>query len=68
MESKAHRISRDGNENFSNAGVAQLVEQLICNQPVTGSTPVASSITIKRNGKQLNSTEVTLAAVLVAAV
>jgi len=26
------------------AGVAQLVEQLICNQPVAGSTPVASSI------------------------
>ena len=26
------------------AGVAQLVEQLICNQQVTGSSPVASSI------------------------
>ncbi len=26
------------------AGVAQLVEQLICNQQVAGSTPVASSI------------------------
>ena len=25
------------------AGVAQLVEQLICNQPVGGSTPFASS-------------------------
>ena len=25
------------------AGVAQLVEQLICNQPVGGSTPLASS-------------------------
>jgi hypothetical protein len=27
-----------------NAGVAQLVEQLTCNQPVGGSTPLASSI------------------------
>jgi hypothetical protein len=27
----------------NNAGVAQLVEQLICNQQVTGSSPVASS-------------------------
>ena len=27
---------------FSSAGVAQLVEQLICNQPVAGSSPVAS--------------------------
>ena len=26
------------------AGVAQLVEQLTCNQPVGGSTPLASSI------------------------
>jgi hypothetical protein len=26
------------------AGVAQLVEQLICNQPVAGSSPIASSI------------------------
>ena len=29
------------------AGVAQLVEQLICNQPVAGSSPIASSINIK---------------------
>lgn len=28
------------------AGVAQLVEQLICNQPVGGSNPLASSIPI----------------------
>ena len=28
----------------TDAGVAQLVEQLICNQQVAGSTPVASSI------------------------
>jgi hypothetical protein len=28
----------------NNAGVAQLVEQLICNQQVTGSNPVAGSI------------------------
>ena len=27
------------------AGVAQLVEQLICNQPVAGSSPVTSSTT-----------------------
>jgi hypothetical protein len=26
------------------AGVAQLVEQLICNQPVAGSSPITSSI------------------------
>ena len=26
------------------AGVAQLVEQLICNQPVSGSSPFTSSI------------------------
>jgi hypothetical protein len=29
------------------AGVAQLVEQLICNQPVAGSSPIASSIKSK---------------------
>ncbi len=29
---------------FRDAGVAQLVEQLTCNQPVGGSTPLASSI------------------------
>jgi hypothetical protein len=29
---------------FSLAGVAQLVEQLTCNQQVVGSTPIASSI------------------------
>ena len=28
---------------FACAGVAQLVEQLICNQPVAGSSPIASS-------------------------
>ncbi len=27
-----------------NAGVAQLVEQLTCNQQVVGSSPIASSI------------------------
>ena len=31
----------------TNAGVAQLVEQLICNQQVAGSNPVASSINSK---------------------
>ena len=30
-----------------NAGVAQLVHQLICNQPVGGSTPLASSKFLK---------------------
>ena len=29
---------------FVIAGVAQSVEQLICNQPVAGSSPIASSI------------------------
>jgi hypothetical protein len=29
---------------LKNAGVAQLVEQLICNQPVGGSSPFTSSI------------------------
>ena len=29
------------------AGVAQLVEQLICNQPVAGSSPITSSNKIK---------------------
>ncbi len=28
------------------ADVAQLVEQLICNQPVVGSTPIISSISL----------------------
>jgi hypothetical protein len=31
----------------SNAGVAQLAEQLICNQQVAGSIPIASSNKIK---------------------
>ncbi len=30
-------------KNWDNAGIAQLVEQLICNQQVAGSSPVASS-------------------------
>ena len=29
--------------NFINAGIAQLVEQLTCNQQVAGSSPIASS-------------------------
>ena len=33
-----------------NAGVAQLVEQLICNQPVGGSNPLTSSIFFKGLG------------------
>jgi hypothetical protein len=31
------------------AGVAQLVEQLICNQQVIGSSPIASSSSSKRS-------------------
>ena len=30
---------------YKNAGVAQLVEQLICNQQVAGSSPIASFFT-----------------------
>ena len=33
----------------TNAGVAQPVEQLICNQQVVGSIPIASSILNKHN-------------------
>ncbi len=32
-----------GNNSFDSAGVAQQVEQLICNQQVAGSSPIASS-------------------------
>ena len=32
---------------FNTAGVAQLVEQLICNQQVAGSSPIASSTDAK---------------------
>ena len=32
------------------AGVAQLVEQLICNQPVAGSSPISSSNKIEGLG------------------
>jgi hypothetical protein len=35
---------------FNSAGVAQLVEQLICNQQVIGSSPIASS---SRNDRQV---------------
>ena len=31
-----------------NAGIAQLVEQLICNQQVIGSSPIAGSLLSKR--------------------
>jgi hypothetical protein len=33
-----------GRSLFVDAGLAQLVEQLICNQQVAGSSPIASSI------------------------
>ena len=49
-----HLVSAGNNNKFSmrdkdcnklkDAGVAQMVEQLICNQQVTGSIPVTSSI------------------------
>ena len=35
------------------AGVAQLVEQLICNQPVAGSSPISSSKEYKALGVNL---------------
>ena len=34
---------------FRNAGIAQLVEQLICNQQVVGSNPTAGSLVTKRS-------------------
>ena len=36
------------------AGLAQLVEHLICNQGVTGSSPVAGTIQIRADGAGLN--------------
>jgi hypothetical protein len=38
----------------SNAGLAQLVEHLICNQGVTGSSPVAGTIRLTRVAGQTN--------------
>jgi hypothetical protein len=35
------------------AGVAQLVEQLICNQQVAGSSPIASSWVVRSNAGQV---------------
>jgi hypothetical protein len=43
LSSAAGRLGRRG-DRVSNAGVAQLVEHLICNQRVGGSTPSASSM------------------------
>jgi hypothetical protein len=34
------------------AGVAQLVEQLICNQPVAGSNPVTSSFFLRKKASR----------------
>jgi hypothetical protein len=34
------------------AGIAQLVEQLICNQQVIGSSPIAGSLSQKDLGKE----------------
>ncbi len=39
-------------KNFVNAGVAQVVEQLICNQRVGGSSPFASSRDAGGNGHE----------------
>jgi hypothetical protein len=38
---------------FNLAGVAQSVEQLICNQQVAGSSPIASSIGKVRRGTRV---------------
>jgi hypothetical protein len=40
---------------FAFAGIAQLVEQLICNQQVTGSIPVASSTRSKGEERDMPS-------------
>ena len=44
-EKMAQSVVENGEKKYTSkdAGVAQLVEQLICNQQVTGSSPVASS-------------------------
>ena len=42
--SDRHFFSKNALPIHPNAGVAQLAEQLICNQQVAGSSPIASSI------------------------
>ena len=47
MEASIFCLPFDQSERISNkfiAGVAQLAEQLICNQQVAGSSPIASSM------------------------
>ena len=38
---------------MGSAGIAQLVEQLICNQQVVGSNPTAGSMVIKNQPKRI---------------
>jgi hypothetical protein len=38
------RMNENGRFSLVNAGIAQLVEQLICNQQVVGSNPTAGSL------------------------
>jgi hypothetical protein len=40
----AEKVNENGRFSLVNAGIAQLVEQLICNQQVVGSNPSAGSI------------------------
>jgi hypothetical protein len=41
------RVNENGRFSLVKAGIAQLVEQLICNQQVVGSNPTAGSIVIR---------------------
>ena len=38
------KVNENGRFSLVNAGIAQLVEQLICNQQVVGSNPTAGSV------------------------
>ena len=40
----AEKVNENGRFSLVNAGIAQLVEQLICNQQVVGSNPTAGSL------------------------
>jgi hypothetical protein len=40
------KVNENGRFSLVNAGIAQLVEQLICNQQVVGSNPTAGSLSI----------------------
>ena len=43
----AEKVNENGRFSLVNAGIAQLVEQLICNQQVVGSNPSAGSLLIR---------------------